>query len=35
MNCAFQRPQEALGQGSPTFLKLRATSWLPINAKAY
>jgi len=24
-----------LGQGSPTFLKLRATSCVPINAKGY
>jgi len=26
---------EALGQGSPTFLKLRATSCVPINVKGY
>jgi len=26
---------EPLSQGSPTFVKLRANSWVPINAKGY
>jgi len=28
-------PWDSLGQGSPTFLKLRATFKVPVNAKGY